>query len=585
MENIVSYAESAIKYQKKIIFNAGIESSRYYYEPEKEYSPRIQILISPFGLPFVPIEIVGTDVGKILTSLQFNGDRNNPGGILTFTLAPDETMIQDIYNILRKFPTAGLYSKIWDALGFNLEDLFKPMALCQLWIDGYHVMTGTVESCHRGVQASNDGHDVSYSVTINELGNIYNKNMMRLDTTIAQNLLTSRLSDSALKAFDLTKDIKMVPVSVALKLLIEAFKVSLFAEQGLTASDGLPLTLRLLATSNFLGAIAQMSYSQNVIVNSSFMQLEDQSFWDYLKNLIPLPWMEFYTESGGRTMVTEPNFGAPSVLFPGINYVVARSTPYTNPMIGLPNLSHIAALQPFNLSVLNLIAGGDFVIITDDDIIDKNIGVDCTNQATAFWSSYTQGNMNPANSRPICSDGPLNPFATGGMRTFGFNEMRQVINSMQLFDAGSAIEQNFNYSKDTISTTGKFSIPAWSNLLALWYRNQAKFREGSVTIRMKPWARKGMVCLYLPTIRGSKPDNARDIGMYYIDSFSHDYNLSNESASATTTLNLIRGVPLPTSVANSALLLFDFEILPPTGGLVDGEDSIIRKARMAAATL
>jgi hypothetical protein len=90
-----------------------------------------------------------------------------------------------------------------------------------------------------------------------------------------------------------------------------------------------------------------------------------------------------------------------------------------------------------------------------------------------------------------------------------------------------------------------------------------------------------MVCLYLPTIRGSKPDNARDIGMYYIDSFSHDYSLNNDSTSATTTLNLIRGVPLPTSVANSALLLFDFEILPPGSGVWDGEAQILRSARMA----
>lgn len=580
MENIISYADSATKFQKKIIFNAGVESSIRYYEPEQEYCPKIQILISPFGLPFIPIEIVGTDVGKILTTMKFDGDRNNPGGLLTFTLAPDDTMIKEIYEVLRKFPTAGLYSKIWNTLGFNLEDLFKPMALCQLWIDGYHVMTGTVESCHRGSQASNDGHDISYAVTINELGNIYHKNVMRLDTTIAEDLLTSNYIDSTLKAINLTKDIKMIPVAEALRLLITAFKVSVLAEQGLTASDGFPLSFRLMADANPVGAIANLSYCQNIIVNSCFVQMSGQSFWDFLKNLLPLPWMEFFTESGGRTIVTEP-FGMPSVLLPGVNYVVARSTPYTNPMIGIPNLSHIAALSPYNLSVLSLLAGGDFVIITDDDIIDKNIGCDCTNQATAFWAAYSESNLNPATSRPIKADGPLNPFATGGMRTFGFNEMRQVINCMQLFGTGAPIESDFIMTKDMISTTGIFSIPAWSNLLALWYRNQSKFREGQVTVKMKPWARKGMVCLYLPTLRGSKVDNARDIGLYYIDSFSHDYSLNNSTASATTTLNLIRGVPLPTSVANSALLLFDFEVLPPGSGLWDGEYDILKTIRMS----
>jgi hypothetical protein len=36
-------------------------------------------------------------------------------------------------------------------------------------------------------------------------------------------------------------------------------------------------------------------------------------------------------------------------------------------------------------------------------------------------------------------------------------------------------------------------------------------------------------------------------------------------------LNLIRGVPLPTTLAQTALLLFDFEQIPPATGIADGE--------------
>lgn len=88
-----------------------------------------------------------------------------------------------------------------------------------------------------------------------------------------------------------------------------------------------------------------------------------------------------------------------------------------------------------------------------------------------------------------------------------------------------------------------------------------------------------MYCLYLPSLSGRKPENSRDIGIYYIDSLTHNYELSNEGTQALTTLNLIRGVPLPTSLAKAALLLFDYEILPPMSGLFDGEGRIMQALR------
>ena len=47
--------------------------------------------------------------------------------------------------------------------------------------------------------------------------------------------------------------------------------------------------------------------------------------------------------------------------------------------------------------------------------------------------------------------------------------------------------------------------------------------------------------------------------------------IGEKDVQAQTTFNVIRGVPLPATVAQTALLLFDFEILPPISGLFDGE--------------
>jgi len=100
-----------------------------------------------------------------------------------------------------------------------------------------------------------------------------------------------------------------------------------------------------------------------------------------------------------------------------------------------------------------------------------------------------------------------------------------------------------------------------------------------VVIKGMPYARRGMYCLYLPSLSGKKSDNIRDIGIYYIDSLMHNYSLGNDSVSFKTTLNLIRGVPLPMTVAQTALLLFDFEVLPPMTGIADGEYTVLKNLR------
>jgi hypothetical protein len=300
-----------------------------------------------------------------------------------------------------------------------------------------------------------------------------------------------------------------------------------------------------------------------MIVDTNLFQLHSnsggQSFWSFLKSFIPNPWMEFYTESGGRTIVTD-SLGVPSVLLPGFNYIVARSLPYSNPILGTVNPYHLPSTLPFELGAIQMLLFGDFIIITDEDIQDKRIGVDSTNQKTIFHSRYGAGgaaNSPDKNDKPIHSIGPFNPFNQG---------------------TGSSYVERI--SKNLFGLPLKMmSKPALSNLLCVWFRNQSRFREGTVTTRFIPYARPGMYCLYLPSVNGKKVENLRDIGIYYIDSISHNYSLENENVSFSTILNLIRGVPLPLTVAQTALWLFDFEVLPPESGTLEGEYKILQALR------
>jgi hypothetical protein len=554
--------------KKKIIFNAGVEASLEYAEGKNTFYPEVSLLFSPFGLPFIPIEIIGTNASQIVSNLVSTKDRDNPGGILSFDITPDKETIRNIVDIINKI-SGNLYSKIWGELGVDLEDLFKPMTFCQLWINSYHVMAGIVRSCIRNAGVTNEDYQVSYSITVEELGNLYNNNVLSLDKIVAD-------------GFDLSSTIKGVPMSNFIKSIIDAFKITSLT-QGVSLSDGFPLSYRLRNESNPLGAISNSSFARTLVVDTNLFQLHSaggqQSVWSFIKNFIPNPWMEFYTESGGRTIVTETS-GPPSILFPGFNYIVARSVPYSNPLLGTVNPALLKTVLPYDLTSIQMIIGGDFIIITDDMIQEKSLGFDSVNQSTVFHTRYASkalgGGTMDVTDKGINSIGPLNPFSSGGIRTFGIREMFQTIDPVSTASQGTAKALIERILKNKIGNNEIMSKNTLSNLLAVWFRNQSRFREGTVVSRGIPYARPGMYCLYLPALSGKKVENLRDIAIYYINSLTHNYNLENEDVGFTTTLNLIRGVPLPTTVAQTALLLFDFEILPPMSGLFDGEYKILK---------
>lgn len=580
------FSKETFSYKKKIVFNAGVESYAAYLKEEQNHAPKIQLLFSPFGLPFVPLEIVGTDTNKIITSLQWTKDRNNPGGVCVVVFAPDAAMIKQIVSIIDKY-SKNLYSKIWGGLGVEVEDLFKPMTLCQLWIDGYHIFTGYARGISRSADVSNSDKNVSYTLSLDELGSLYNLNTISMDYIVKDQLETN-MADSIYKVLDSVSEIKYVPLSVGIQALLGAFKTTTLTEN-IRLSDGFPLAMRLLALPNPLGAIAKASLSQAMTTDTSLFQMHStgggqQSFWSFLKNFIPSPWMEFFTESGGRTVVVD-QFGPPSVLMPGFNYVVSRTTPYSNPIIGLSNPAKLFETLPYDLTALSMIAGGDFVIITDKMIQSKELGVDSSDQSTVFHTYYTSRaavGTADMNSRGIKSPGAINPFASGGIKTFGVREMFQTIECTNLVSQGIAGSAAERIAKKMSGSPGRMiSQNAFSNLLAVWFRNQARFREGSITVKGMPWARAGMYCLYLPTHGNGYFENIRDIGLYYIDSVSHSYSLSNNDVSFETTLNVIRGTPIPWKLSQLFLLLFDWEVLPPDAGIIDGEYTLQKLLRMA----
>ncbi len=166
-------------------------------------------------------------------------------------------------------------------------------------------------------------------------------------------------------------------------------------------------------------------------------------------------------------------------------------------------------------------------------------------------------------NRPSISRGPLLPIFPGGLRTYGPRLKEISIDMTSLQATGLAAQTIQRYSRKFGMVV---NIKTLATLLNVWFRNAAKFTEGTIETRKIPYARPGMALLYLPTYQGGKVDDPRDIGIYYIDNLNSEYVFGGIS---TTTFSVIRGTPLPSSVANLVTLLMDWEILPPDLNLFD----------------
>ena len=560
---------------KNFLYNAGVETTREYLDRGKikKKAPKISLLISPFGMPFMPLEISSTDAGGLIQSLTFTKSRSVPAGNIQIQMAADPIAMRWVGDKVHGY----LKRLLWDKLiQPDLLDLFKPMTMVQVWADGYCMCTGIVRHASRSVTA--DGNK-AYTISIDELGALYNQNIVAYKTILwgEDRFVVDDPTKVLMQGAALTVGL---PLSQALNSLSLAFLMSSMHYGTGTfpphfkMSDGLPFIYRMITAPPPYGTISNTSLISQIVAGTSLFQTgRSGSFWELLKSLCPEPFMELFCETGGRTIVTGRMLsGSVNItpMLPGMNYLVARTTPYEIPWTGItPWLT----LYPFLLGIVDLLLGGDYVIVTDDDIISKNLGTGDAQQFTIFSANMggRQGSTpSTTQNRPSVAKGPLNPCFPGGIKTFGQREFEAQIaaNSISWKGiVGQSIERMARRRGAKEDGTATLHIPALSSLLNVWFRNASKFREGTMQVRGMPYARPGMYLLYLPSLSGTEVENPRDIGVYYIDNVQYEYSIGE---SDLTTFSLIRGTPAPVTPGMFAALLFDWEVLAPGLGLVDG---------------
>jgi hypothetical protein len=214
----------------------------------------------------------------------------------------------------------------------------------------------------------------------------------------------------------------------------------------------------------------------------------------------------------------------------------------------------------YDLGVFDLIAGGDFIIITDRDIISKDLGRSDEQQYTMFDVQFTPGGLTSWQP-PVVSRGPLGGYMPGGIKSFGpkLYDVDIDFTSLRWRSIADGSAQHLYHWLPINSSGSTLTYPVMSTVAANWFRNASKYMEGTITTRAIPYARPGMMALYLPDKNG-KSDDVRELGMYYIDSLSGNYSVGKAD---TTTFNLIRGTPIPWDASTLAHILMDWEIADP----------------------
>lgn len=563
---------------KKLIYVAGVEAVKEYNEGKRVRvaHSKVKLTVSPFLPPFVPVEILGADVSGLITEVSWNKSRSEPGGSFSVTMMNDK---QKIKKIGLGYPL----SSIWDKFGASLLDIFKPMSTAKLDIGGYHIMTGFVES----VKKFSDGSGSEYvTVEYSELGQLYNKSINDLYRNFSVNPKDSVVLSDPHKFLSNTKlTFGNRDLFASIQILLQAFLASTlnFGVSGaypyLKLSDGQVLPFRYITAPAPLGCISTYSFLQNTPSDFSLTPQDfGQSFWDWIKRIVQDPFMECFTESGGRTVntgritnvgtvvknlyssiqnFTLPKFNITPTL-PGLSYLVVRSTPYDNPYTGY----HRNQYLNYNASngVLDLILSGDFIMVSDYDVISKELGQSQEDQHTAFMVEIARGKnlSTPSGTgKPKWSRGPILPIMPGGQRTFGNRFYKATFDITSANPRGFARQVLDKQTKKYLNPVNPiFNIEVASSYLQVWKRNASKFREGSITTRMIPYARPGMMFLYVDPKNG-KSDDQRENGMYYIDSMAGNWSYGGE---ATTQFSLIRGTPLPFDATSLSLLLLDWEL-------------------------
>lgn len=584
----------------KLMYIAGYEAAKEYQEggPVRRTAPKIKLLVNPFVPPFLPLEFVSKDASGHIETYSFSKARNQSHGDFSVVLQGDD---KEILKNVGGFPVTA----IWKKMGGNpsVEDIFKPPILAQLWVEGYHVMTGRLMIRRKKTVKSGSGWTKKYTLEFEELGALYEEQILKsFFNYVSEDLLIINNPAKAIDAAALAGS-GMVNLSTSLGLYVQAFIASTlayglagFPAPYLSGSDLLPLALRLVALPAPLGCISNMSLVTQLVTSTSMFSSNAGSFWSFLKTLIPEPFMELSTESGGRTICTGklipasglsssslgsgvnavlagnpvpvpiPGLNATPML-PGFNYLICRTSPYDNPLIGLSPWHPV--LAPFTMGVFDLITAGDFIIITDKDLVQKDLGVSGKQQYTLFHANMTGRNasVGAANGdigRPSIASGPLLPMFPGGIRSWGHRIYEAGMNATSTAWAGLVGQSIQRFTRKFLPGT---NIRSLSTLLNYWFRNAAKFREGTIVTRPIPYARPGMSLLYLPTLTGHL-DDPRDIGIYYIDNISTSGTIG---AGGTTSFTVIRGTPIPNSLTNLLSLMLDWEIIPPGFNFTDGE--------------
>jgi hypothetical protein len=412
---------------------------------------------------------------------------------------------QSIDNVIN----LGLLRSFGKTLTF--KELFRPMTLIDIYIDGKEVMLGVVDSVRKNVIISETKPQKTVKVTGRDLGSILIDHKIWYDRNPD--------NSAARGNFILAKPYATFPEEISeniqdlLKTVYENWMKKV-VEKDTTLPDGSQIRKFTWSNSKTLSDLMEVDagVSQDMYCDEYNLSFKAHNFegaiWDFMKQFVGVPLNEIFVDTGGRELSLSSSQQREK-LSEGKCHLICRPTPYDDEKV-------LDLDKTYSKLKISEIAGHT---IDDRFIVSKDLGYSRVKMYTIYMC-YPMAGIIDVDAGKYFIPPTYDPDA---IPKYAHNPLEVVING---WDSGK--------ESDFTSMATKLQEKLYQ-----WYRNRDEHLYGSIVIKGRSDIRVGQRLDYRRDPDGNIDDNTEE-GYYYITAVNQDWIYGEPYK---TTLTVDRGIP------------------------------------------
>lgn len=490
------------------------------------YFNKPQIIVKLTTRTGQSIYLKNADFGGDLLSFKFDKSVSLPFGRFSFSL-------------LDKRASQSLDASDSSGQSLNSQDLRKALAaktLVEVWINDDFICVGTVEKVSRSFSMSGGKPSRTYNVECDELGALFQKTKITDDASVLKHFQlvkegkkkTSKSSNSTSQKPQITSKNQAGNLRAGIVRLWKQWVEAIYNDTQFQFADGTCLTDRLVVDMPYM--------SDQLWVEKLNMHLQASSgsdLWGAFQQVLSSPFHECWGTSGAswkniplnqsnllsgdeQTVSDAKDSDMKATLIEdGKYYLILRPTPYDHPdlMVDLED----KLLTAYDLPVIyvddSMITGKDLAVSGDDMFTMYQFKPEATNAA--------EGKKHHEHAAAYDYE---------ALQKYGYRSLTKSLKGIKKNKSLKNERAQDAYLSEIVNKL--------QNRMVDWYKYSDRFLAGSFTCMGNSKAQEGTILNYITDARGMIEDS-EEMGIYYIQSFSHSYQFGQ---SFTTTYNVVRGI-------------------------------------------